>query len=182
MKSILSFMIVLFFCTGLAAQVADSVMQEEVMKLKTEVSGLKSAHSKLNSKMAASSRKTNASVEELRNQTEANLKASEGNAAGISSLQQALDDHRTQAAGEQESFGSWVKQMFMIIGIAFLVLFLVLLMLVIINRRRINRDYLKLEAKVENTKEAIETEIRDVLKRHEEDLSSIKASMEKGKK
>ena len=56
------------------------------------------------------------------------------------------------------------------------------LILIITNRKRLNRDYEKLEAKVDNTKHAIDLEIKNLLQRHEEDMTALKAAVEKGKK
>jgi hypothetical protein len=48
--------------------------------------------------------------------------------------------------------------------------------------KRIRKDYLKLEAKVDNSKDAIEKEIRELEKKHEKDLAELRETLEKGKK
>ncbi len=49
------------------------------------------------------------------------------------------------------------------------------MILSIVNRRRINQDYLKLEAKVDNTREGLEREVKEVLKVHENDAEEIRS-------
>jgi glucose uptake protein GlcU len=78
--------------------------------------------------------------------------------------------------------GEWTKKMLMILFIIAFVLILVLLVLVVTNRRRIAADYKKLVARVDNTKEAIDLEIKEVLTRHETDITALKDVLEKGKK
>ena len=57
---------------------------------------------------------------------------------------------------------------------------MILLVLIITNRGSIKRANLKLEAKVDNNKEAIDLKFKEVLKKHEEDLAALKASIAKG--
>jgi Na+-transporting methylmalonyl-CoA/oxaloacetate decarboxylase gamma subunit len=182
MKTLMSFVVILVFCTGLAAQETDSVMLEKVMKLKTEVSKLKAGQKKLNAKVWASSKETDAALEETAEKITGNKEAIDQLKADLSGLEKTVGANRQEAGEERTALGDWAKKMLMILGVIFLVLILVLLVLIITNRSRINKDYLKLEAKVDNTRDSIEVEIRDVLKKHEDDLASLKAAIDKAKK
>ena len=178
----MSFVVILIFCSGLAAQETDSVMLEKVMKLKTEVSKLKSGQKKMSSRISASGKKADAAIEETVEKINGNKEALGKVDAGLSALEMVVETNKKEAVEERTVLGDWAKKMLMILGIIFLVLILVLLVLIITNRNRINKDYLKLEAKVDNTRNAIEVEIKDVLKKHEEDLAALKASIDKAKK
>ena len=178
----MSFVVILIFCSGLAAQETDSVMLEKVMKLKTEVSKLKSGQKKLSSRITASNKKTDAALDETVEKISGNKDAIGEVDAGLSALEAAVETNRMEGAEERTALGGWAKKMLMILGIISLVLILVLLVLIITNRSRISKDYLKLDAKVDNTRNAIEVEIRDVLKKHEEDIAALKAAIDKAKK
>ena len=130
--------------------------------------------------MVTSSRKTDAALEDAMAKTSENLEAIESTNAGLSKIEQVVEENKNQADQEREILGAWAKKMLMILGIVFLVLFVILLVL-ITNRGSIKRANLKLEAKVDNNKEAIDLKFKEVLKKHEEDLAALKASIAKGK-
>jgi len=189
MKFILSILVVFCFClslgaqeTSLGAQETDSVMLEKVLQLKSDVSKLKTGQNNLNSKIITSNKNQDVALEETRTAVSENQQAIQAANTKISELNQLVEANKNQTDEERETLAAWVKQMLMIMGIIFLVLFAILLVLIITNRSRINREYVKLEAKVDNTREDIQVKIRDVLKKHEDDLAALKASVDKGKK
>jgi len=121
-------------------------------------------------------------IDEAMDETEKNSQSVEEINEKVSELGVQVDKNREDAVLERETLGEWIKNMLVILVIVFLVLFTILLVLIITNRNRLSKDYLKLEAKVDNTKDAIDIKMKDVLKKHEEDLATLQAIIEKGKK
>jgi len=160
--------------TGLA----DSVMIEKVADLEKQVSKLKNSSWSLQKKLNQHEEQLNSLKEGIE---QGKLSTEQANQA----IEQLKSDLASHQAGTEERFASnedRVKKMFLWMIIILGALFLVVLILSIVNRRRINEDYLKLEAKVDNTREAIELEVKEVLKNHEKDMEEIKAAIEELKK
>jgi hypothetical protein len=156
-------------------------MLENVMKLRTDVSTLKTAQKRLNSRVVTTSKKTDATLEEIMARVAENQGAIEESNAGISKLEQVVEENKRNADEERETLAGWAKQMLMILGIVLLILIVILLVLILMNKSRSSREHLKLEAKVDNNKQAIESEIRDALKKQDEEIAALKESVSKGK-
>jgi len=96
-------------------------------------------------------------------------------------LEVALQESEESTLEGLTVLGDWSKKVITILAIVLCVLFIILLILVISNRSRIQKDFLKLEAKVDNTKESVEQDLKEAMKKHEEDMLALKAQIEKGK-
>ncbi|MCK4745892.1 MAG: hypothetical protein KAT15_02605 [Bacteroidales bacterium] len=182
MKRIVLSLLIIVLTLSLSAQDTDSLLLEKVNMLKKELTVIKKKNKslqaqiyklqKMHAKDLEESEKKFATAEEVHQKYELML----------TELDQAIKDSEENTLESMTVLGEWTKKMIMILTIVAAILFLVLLILVITNRRRIEGDYKKLEAKVDNTKEAIDLEIKDMLKRHAEDITALKAVVEKGKK
>lgn len=182
MKRILVSLIVIVFTLGLSAQENDSILLERVGSLKKELGLLNKKHRSLQAKYYQLQKAHEKDLQETKSKFASADESIERNNARTGELEQSLKESEEKTLESLTVLGEWTKKMILILAIVALILFIVLLILIITNRRRIEKAYTKLEAKVDNTKEAIEIEIRDVLKRHEEDITALKSAVEKGKK
>ena len=178
MKYIVSFITVLYFGLNLSAQETDSALLEEVVKLRIEVAKLESGQRKLNSKIVTSSREHDVELEELRAEIAKNRHSLEEVKTRISELKQVVGDNKTRADEKLESVEGQLKRLLGILGIVLIILIVILFLLVISNRSRIGRRYLALEAKTDNDKKSFESEIRNVQKKHDEDLESLRSAID----
>jgi len=182
MKRIIFSLFILLFFLGISAQESDSILLEKVDILKKELGTLQKKNKSLQYRIYKLQKAHQTDVEEVTKKLEAADEALEKNNTDISRLAEDLEASEKNAVESLTVLGEWTKKMIMIFALIALVLILVLFILVITNRRRIERDYKKLEAKVDNTKEAIDLEIKNVLMRHEGDITALKDAIEKGKK
>ncbi len=181
MKIIASLLIALCFCLGAGAQESDSVILDAVRNLENEISSLKTGQRRLSSQLVSSSRDQAAALEETNAAVTENRQAIGETEAKVSALEQVVERNKGQADEEREILAGWTRQMLIILAAVFVVLLVILLILIIINRGRIKKDYLKLEAKVDNTRDALELEIKNVMKKHEDDIAALTASGKKPK-
>lgn len=182
MKKILISLIVVAVVTGLSAQDTDSLLLVKFEMLKKELVVLKKNNKTLQARIYTLKNSHARDIQEIKETLEASEKSLQQIEQKIEGLTGEIQQAEASSMEGISTLGAWTKKMIMILTIAVAVLFLVLLVLVITNRRRIEGDYRKLEAKVDNTKEAIDLEIKDVLKRHEEDIVALKAGADKNKK
>ena len=182
MKSFASLLFILCFCLSITAQERDSILVQDVEKLKKNVNSLKTSQKKLNSKLVSASKKQSTALEETSSAVAQNQKDIEEANARTSELGQRMDQKLAEANDSRTSLADWTRQMITILALVFLALLIVLLVLIITNRSRTSKAFRKLEAKLDNTKETLETEIRDVLSRHEEDLAALRSDIDKNKK
>jgi hypothetical protein len=182
MKRIFISLIVLVFTLGLWAQENDSILLERVDVLKKELGVLNKKQRNLQYKLNLLKVAHEKDLQETESAFTVVDESIESNAAKANELDQALKDSEEKTLESLTILGEWTKKAIMILAIAALVLIIVLLILIVTNRRRIEKDYAKLEAKVDNTKEALEIEIRDMLRKHEEEISALKSAVEKGEK
>ncbi len=182
MKKIVLSLFILCIALGLSAQDNDSILIQKMETLKTEIGVLKKKQKSLQYQLnqLQKAHKSDLQQSEQRFATaDQALKAAD---AKIAELEEALKASEANTLESITALGAWTKKVIMILGIVLLVLYIILLILVITNRNRIEKDYLKLEAKVDNTKGAVEKEIGELTKRYEEDITALKALVEKGKK
>ncbi|HEC41766.1 MAG TPA: hypothetical protein ENI20_02935 [Bacteroides sp.] len=182
MKRIVLSLLILVFTVGLFAQDTDSLLLEKVNMLKSELTIIKKKNKSLQAQIYKL-QKTHANDLE---ETEKKFVTAENTLQKyeqmLAELDQAIKDSEENTLESITVLGAWTKKMHMILAIAVALLFIVLLILVLTNRRGIKRDIVKLEEKVNNTKEAVDIEIKDMLKRYEEDIAALKVVIEKGKK
>jgi hypothetical protein len=182
MKRISVSFLVIMFTLGSYAQESDSLLLLKVESLGRDLQALKKKNKQLTSRVYSLQKAHE------KDQQAANEKfAAAGEARKKNSTR--LDEQEAAMKASEEStdesisvLGDWTRQVLMILAIVFSVLFLILLILIITNRRRIEKEYTKLESKVDNTKESIELDIKEVLKRHEDDITALKSLVEKEKK
>lgn len=182
MKKIVLSLLILVFTLSLSAQQTDSVLLEKVNMLKKELTLLKKKNKSLQSQIYKMKKAHANDMEEAEKKFAAADDGIRKSELMLAELNQALKDSEESSLESITILGEWTKKTIMIIAIVAVLLFLLLLLLIITNRRRIEGDYVKLEAKVDNAREAIDLEIKDVLKRYEEDITALKAVVEKGKK
>ena len=156
----------------------DSVLIEKIADLEKQVTRLKNSNWGLQKKLKTQEEQ----LADIKENMEAGKLAFEQAQQEIEQLKAELADHQTASDERFTSNENWIKKMFLWLIIILGILFLAVLILSVVNRRRINDDYLKLEAKVDNTKEMIDKQISDVLKRNEEDITALKTLIEKDKK
>lgn len=182
MKRILVPLFILLFALSLSAQENDSILLEEVKSLKKELGLQKKKTKSLQSKIYKLQKSLEKAIKEREQAFAATDEAMEKNSARTSGLEQALKVSEEQALDSRTTMAEWTKKMMMILAVVALLLFIVLLVLGLTNRKRIDKNYQKLEVKVDNTKEALGLEIRNAMNKHEEDHKALKAEIEKGKK
>ncbi|MFC2115321.1 hypothetical protein ACFLTU_02535 [Bacteroidota bacterium] len=159
----------------------DSIFLEEVSSLKKELGLLKKKDKSLQSKIYQLQKAQQKNLAEAEEAFAATDETMEKNSIRTSGLEEALKVSEEKAQENRNEIAAWAKKMFMILTIFIIVLFIVLLIFAITNRMRLEKGYKKLEAKVENTKEAFDIEINKVLKKHEEDIAKLKKSTGKDK-
>ncbi len=182
MKRMLVPLFILLFTLSLSAQENDSILLEEVKSLKKELGLQKKKTKSLQSKIYKLQKTLEEAIKEAEQAFTETDEAMEKNSARSSELEQVLKASEEKALESRTTMADWTKKMMMILALVSLLFFIVLLVLVITNRKRIDRDYQKLEVKVDNTKEALGLEIRSAMNKHEEDHKALKAEIEKGKK
>jgi len=74
---------------------------------------------------------------------------------------------------------AWSKQMVMILFIVFGLLFVVLLIMVILNRSAVNRSFIKLDAKVDNVKEDHALAHKELEKKYMEEIEALRKEITK---
>lgn len=181
MKRLFLIMLSGLFCLAVYGQTTDSTLIEELKALKKEVVKLQKSsnnHNALLSKL----RKTH--QDDLKG-VEADMNENSEKIAGIDSkqneLEVTLNEHMKSSGERIDTLSKWTKQMVMIQFILFGVLFIVLLILVITNRQKIKNEFIKLEAKVDNVKNNLDIELKQLQKKHEEDLATLKKDLEEKK-
>ncbi len=182
MKRIILSLMALLLTLGISAQTNDSILIEKMDNLKKEIVLLKKKQKSLQSQVYQLQKAHKTDLQQAEEKFASTDEALEACNARITELEDALKTSKENTLESITVLGSWTKKVIMILGIILLALFIVLLILVITNRTRIEKDYMKLEAKVDNTKEAVELEVKEMTKRYEEDITALKALVEKGKK
>jgi uncharacterized protein YoxC len=171
MKKLIVFLIVCLAGLSISAQVPDSVMiqelQKEVKMLKKQTKSLKYQINTLKKQHQEDLEKTKTALDE--------------NAGKVGGLMSELDGTNETLAGHQQqsedrfaALEAWTKQMVMILFIVFGVLFVVLLVLVLLNRSAVKKNFTKLEAKVENVKEEHALAHKELEKNFFDELEQVK--------
>jgi hypothetical protein len=182
MKKITVSLFILVFTLGLCAQQTDSILLERVDKLKKEVSLLKNKNRSLQSQVY-SLKKAHAEdagkVEEKFTATDEALQKGDARDDDLEKSIQASEDKSLESI---TMLGDWTKKVVVILAVVLVVLFLVLLILAITGRSRTGKEMKKLEAKVDKAKESIDLEVKEAIKKLEDQISALKEEIEKGKK
>ena len=182
MKRILVSLFILVFTLGLSAQEMDSLLLEEVEQLKKELTVLKKKNRNLQAKLAKLQKVHEKDLQEAEMKLTSTDEALQKTDARLDEQADALKASEDNTLESLTVLGEWTKKTIMILAVITLVLLILPLILVISNRSRIKKDYIQLESKVDNARDAIEKEIKDVLTRHDEDIAALKTSVEKGMK
>ncbi len=172
----------LLFALCLSAQDNDSILLERTDMLKKEIGILKKNTrslqvqiNKIQKAHKADMQDTEAAVASLNAGIEETRKA-------IAELEKAVQKSEESSLEGLAVLGDWTKKMITVLAIVLCILFILLLIMVITSRSRLRKDFLKLEARVENVKESMEVKLNEALKKHEEDMLALTAQIEKGKK
>jgi len=182
MKKIFLLLLSGLFCLAVSAQTTDSTLIKEIEFIKKEITELKRSgynHNAMISKLKKTHQEDMESVSAKLNEN------SEKNAAAdsrLNELKAALDEHMNSSGARIDALEKWTKQMVLIQFILLGILFIILLILIITNRQRIKKEFIKLETKVDNVKESMEVELNQLMKKHEDDLTAIKKDLEDKKK
>ncbi len=182
MKRIIPLLLLFFFCAGLTAQQIDSTLYQEIDKVKKEIVNLQAKVKRLNAADYMIQKDQQSALEELNDQLAELKNAIDQSNQKTADLEQSLSAHQQDSTTRIDSMEAWFRQMMTIVGLVSLLLFILLIILVLSNRKRIRKEYQKLEAKVDNAKDAMEKKIGELEKKHEKDLADLKVALEKGKK
>ena len=182
MKRLLALLVILSFALGISAQDNDSILLERTDVLKQEIGILKRKSKSLQAQIYKMQNAHKTDMQLAKDEIAAANAEIEKTNANLGGLEKALQESEESALEGLAVLGDWTKKVLSILGIVLCVLFIVLLIMVITNRSRIQKDYLKLEAKVDNAREAVEKDLKEALRKHEEDMLALKAQIEKGKK
>ena len=178
MKKLIVILIVCLVGLNVSAQVPDSVLIQELKKevkilkkdakcLKYQVSTLKKQHKEDLEKIKTILDENDGKVGNLKNE----LDATNGTMA----------EHKQSSEERIVTLEAWIKKMLMILIILFGILFVVLLILLLLNRSVVKKNFIKLEAKVENVKEDHALALKELEKKHVTDLEEIKQELAKKK-
>jgi len=181
MKRLLSLRVILSFAFTLFAQENDSILLARTDMLKKEIGMLKKKNRSLQAQIYKMQNAHKADIQGLKDEIAAANAEIEETMTATGGLEVALQESEESTLEGLTVLGDWSKKVITILAIVLCVLFIILLILVISNRSRIQKDFLKLEAKVDNTKESVEQDLKEAMKKHEEDMLALKAQIEKGK-
>jgi lipopolysaccharide export LptBFGC system permease protein LptF len=182
MKRILIASIILAMALSASAGENDSILLQRVDVLKKEVGALKKQNQNLQARVSQLQKSHQKDLDETHKKQASTDEAIGTINATTTDLEQSIKESGERAMDSVTILGKWTRKMLTVLAVIAVVLFAILLILVLANRKRILGDYTKLEAKVDNTRESVEKQIRDVLKQHEEDIRDLKTLVEKGKK
>jgi len=166
------------FCLAVSAQTTDSTLIKEVEFMKKEITELKRSgynHNAMISKLKKTHQEDLESVSAELNENAEKIAAIDSK---LNELKAALDEHMSSSGERIDALEKWTKQMVLILFILLGVLFIILLVLIITNRQRIKKEFIKLEAKMDNVKENMEVELNQLMKKHEDDLTALKKDLE----
>lgn len=156
----------------------DSVQNARLGKLEHKASALKSADRRLGRQIKLQEEKSEA----LRGDLEGlSRELAQANVA-IDSLEDKtgnMSDNLNQRINKQ---GEWNRTMFLWTFIIAVALLLVVLIVALTGRARSRKEIRALEARVDNAKEEVEVEVKQVLRQHQADMEALKKSLDDLKK
>lgn len=179
-----TFLILLIGMISLAvsAQTADSTLLKEVELLKKEVQKLQKSSYNHNALISKLKKTHQEDLQGVSGSLDENSKRITEIDSQLNELKASLDEHMSESGTRIDNLEKWTKQMAMIQFILFGVLFIILLVMIIVNRQRITKLFTKLETKVDNIKESMDVEFNQLQKKHEEDMAALKKNLEEKKK
>lgn len=179
-----TFLILLIGTISLAvsAQTADSTLLKEVELLKKEVQKLQKSSYNHNALISKLKKTHQEDLQGVSGSLDENSKRITEIDSQLNELKASLDEHMSESGTRIDNLEKWTKQMAMIQFILFGVLFIILLVMIIVNRQRITKLFTKLETKVDNIKESMDVEFNQLQKKHEEDMAALKKNLEEKKK
>lgn len=167
---------------AVSAQTADSTLIEEVKVLKKEVQKLQKSGNNHNAQISKLKKAHQEDLKSVSGSLDENSKKITVIDSKLNELEASLDEHVNSSATRFDNLEKWTKQIAMIQFILFGLLFIILLIMVIVNRQKITKAFTKLEAKVDNVSESLNAELNKLQKKHEEDLAALKKDLDDKKK
>lgn len=182
MKRHLAILAGLLIALCLSAQENDSILLERTDMLKKEITVLQKKTRSLQAQLYKIQKEHKSDMQGVKDKIASLNAGLEETKAAIADLNKALQESEESAVQGLAVMGDWTRKTIAILAVVLGILFIILLLMVITNRSRIQKEYLKLEAKVDNSREALQVELNAALKKHEEDMVALKAQIEKDKK
>lgn len=182
MKRIFLILFIGMISVAVSAQTADSILIEEVNALKKELQKLQKSsynHNALISKLKKTHQEDLKGVSESLDENAEKIAVVDSQ---LTELKVSLEEHMNVSGTRLDNLENWTKQMAMIQFILLGVLFIILLIMIIMNRSKITKMFTKLEATVDRLKESMNVELRQLQKKHEEDMATLKKNLEEKKK
>lgn len=169
-------------CSAVLAQQADTILIKEVKALRTDITKLQKSTKSLSSQLSTLKKAHQEDLKSISGDLDEKSEKIAAIDSRLNELKASLDEHMNASGTKLDNLEKWTKQMAMIQFILFGVLFLILLVLIIVNRQKINKSFINLESKVDNMKESLNLEINQLLNKHEEDIKALKKDLESKKK
>jgi biopolymer transport protein ExbB/TolQ len=182
MKRIFLILLIGIISLAVSAQTADSTLIKEVKLLKKEVQKLQKSGNNHNAMISKLKKAHQEDMKGVSVSLEENSKKIAAIDSRLNELKASLDEHINSSGTRLDNLEKWTKQMVMIQFILLGVLFIILLIMIIVNRQKITKAFTTLEAKVDNEKENLHAEVSKLLSKHEEDMKALKDELNKKNK
>jgi len=174
MKKLIVILIVCMIGLSVTAQVSDSILIQE---LKKEVKMLKKEAKSLKYQVITLKKNHQEDQEKIKTALDENAGKVGDLKSELEGTSGALAEHQQSSEERISALEAWTKEMLMILIILFGVLFLVLLILVLLNRSAVKKTFIKLEAKVENVKEDHALAHQELEKKYMAELEQLKKEL-----
>ena len=178
MKRIITVLISLVVCLAVSAQVPDTLLVKQVKHLEKQAQKLQNSNWSLQKKVKQLEENTDLIKKELEQGRASFEKAGQE----LEAVKTSLSQHQADSDTRFTSLEKWSKSTMLWLIIILGALVVVLLVLCLVNRNKMHAGMMKLEAKVDNTRDALELEIKEVKKIHDTDLEGIKKAIDELKK
>jgi uncharacterized protein YoxC len=175
MKRIFLILLIGMISLAVSAQTADSTLLKEVELLKKEVQKLQKSSYNHNALISKLKKTHQEDLQGVSGSLDENSKRITEIDSQLNELKASLDEHMSESGTRIDNLEKWTKQMAMIQFILFGVLFIILLVMIIVNRQRITKLFT-------NIKEIMDIEFSQLQKKHEEDMAALKKNLEEKKK
>ena len=176
MKQLISILILCLVGLHISAQDPDSVLLQE---LKQEVSMLRKQNKSLKYQVNSIKKQHQEDLEKLKMAMDENAMNTEDLKGKLDIYNDALAKHQQASDERFGTIESWSKKMVTILFILSGVLFIVLLILVLINRSAVNKSFIKLDAKVDNVKNEHELAHKELENKYMEELEKLRNEISK---
>jgi peptidoglycan hydrolase CwlO-like protein len=178
MKRIITVLISMVVCLAVSAQVPDTLLVKQVKSLEKQAKKLQNSNWSLQKKVKQLEENTDLIKKEMEQGRASFEKAGQE----LEAVKTSLSQHQTDSDTRFASLEKWSKSTMLWLIIILGVLAIALLVLYLVSRSKMNTGMTKLEAKVDNMRDALELEIKEVKKTHDTDLEGIKKAVDELKK